>query len=677
MQTGRQRGVELEIVIFFPVRRCIFALVLKIDLLRFIRPAMPPAYRKLAERERLRFRSRRRSSSREENPVVIIDQSADIPDQCDGMSSPIASAATSSEDSVNDFCVAPVSIPRASIPFAPDICMSSISSDLTQSHIVSKLKQPSSLIESIESRSCRSPPDIESPFIELIESTSSRNPPDIESILINAPPNIESALVESTPYSITIQTPPDIDHPIQIPPNVGSSGHGSGFVCDGILPLNVRTSPVQCRVSLRSKKRPARFIEIDPVIPVRRARRINIHPPESARTSGESVNARTFAETAIDLNTFCEVPHVVPDQLFSKAETTLPLLFGPMNQSCTFCQALFFAEERNTNSEFTLCCMNGTVTVENSLNTTPTLERLFDGDHELHRHFMDNIIYYNNSLAMASIGAKFHKFAGGGPPIIKVNGIFMHNTSSLKPNPGDPPRYAQLYVVDPAVAVQERRSASNNRCDERLLSALSCELLVCNPYVTAFRSLLSIANDCNEISSLRLVLKKDASVDARTHNLPSTNDVAIVFKATDGSPQFDQDIVVQCHSGERIRVKEINSLCDPLCFPLLYPNGGYGWDPTLRITRGTFNRVRKSLTQRRFFAFLLCIRSGSVLHRAGQLMQLYIVMAYLKVEKAQLDYLRHNQSRLKSEKSVYQSRQQFSLAKIFVALQMNNSYSAS
>jgi hypothetical protein len=195
--------------------------------------------------------------------------------------------------------------------------------------------------------------------------------------------------------------------------------------------------------------------------------------------------------------------------------------------------------------------MNGTVTVENSLNTTPTLERLFDVDHELHRHFMDNIMYYNNSLAMASIGAKLHEFAGGGPPIIKLNGIFMHSTSSLKPNPGDPPRYAQLYVVDPAVAVQERRSASNNRCDERLLSALSCEPLVFNPYVTAFRSLLSIPNDCNEISSLRLVLKKDASVDARTHNLPSTNDVAIVFKATDGSPQFDQDIVVQCHSGER------------------------------------------------------------------------------------------------------------------------------
>jgi hypothetical protein len=86
--------------------------------------------------------------------------------------------------------------------------MSSISTDLIQSHIVSKSKQPSPLIESIESISCLSPPDIESPFIELIESTSYRNPPDIESIPINAPPNIESPLDESTPYSITIQTSP-------------------------------------------------------------------------------------------------------------------------------------------------------------------------------------------------------------------------------------------------------------------------------------------------------------------------------------------------------------------------------------------------------------------------------------------------------------------------------------
>ena len=94
--------------------------------------------------------------------------------------------------------------------------------------------------------------------------------------------------------------PPDVDNPIRIPPNVGSSGHGSGFACDGIVPLNVRSSPVQYRVSLRSKKRRARFIEIDPVIPVRRPRRINIHPPESARASGESVIARTLEETVID-----------------------------------------------------------------------------------------------------------------------------------------------------------------------------------------------------------------------------------------------------------------------------------------------------------------------------------------------------------------------------------------
>jgi len=97
-----------------------------------------------------------------------------------------------------------------------------------------------------------------------------------------------------------------------------------------------------------------------------------------------------------------------------------------------------------------------------------------------------------------------------------------------------------------------------------------------------------------------------------------------------------------------VRISELNPLCDPLSFPLLFPNGGFGWSIDSTFTEGDH------ITHRQYYCFHLNFRAPtptdfSLLHSSGQLFQLYITMAYLKVEKSNLDFLRRNQRVLKSE----------------------------
>ena len=416
-----------------------------------------------------------------------------------------------------------------------------------------------------------------------------------------------------------------------------------------------------CR-PVRKIKRPSRLIEADVLIPTKRVLRIPTTelPPATSPFPAHST-------------TSCPVPHVQtltgpfvaeivsrnPYALWSNANATNAITFKDMTLRCPHCSAIYFPEELNTHGKFTLCCLNGMVVVPPLTRVTPMLESLLNGNHPLHKSFMKDIVYYNNALAMASIGVKFRQFQDNGPPIVKVNGLFMHNTSSIHPTGSDIPQYAQLYVVDPDEAANIRKIRSGDRCDHSTLSSLAAELNEYNPFVGCFQHLKDVALDTlttgGEIEHLRMLLKKDASQDPRTHNLPVTNDVAVVFRSNDGGPQFDQDIVIHYKSEGPVRIKEINPLCDPLSFPLLFPFGGFGWDPSLRLSLVGDTRVRKSLTQRRFYAFQIFFRgidvkAFSLLHECGQLFQLYIIMAYLKVEKSQLEYLRHNQTRLKSEK---------------------------
>jgi len=322
---------------------------------------------------------------------------------------------------------------------------------------------------------------------------------------------------------------------------------------------------------------------------------------------------------------------------------------------CSHCDAWYYVEELNTKKKYMGCCLDGTIRIDHLPEPLPILKSLLRLEHPRAEHFMKNIVYYNNSLAMASIGANIKYIPTGTSSILKVNGLFMHRISSVVPDTGEKNfQYAQLYVCDPVVATNQRVAHSDNHCDPNLLAELSESFLRENPYCRSYRNLKDIADAeirrGKEVGNLCMLLSKEARQHARTHNLPTTDEISVVFRTVDGSPLFEKHLVVHYRNKGLRRISDLDSVSDPLCFPLLFSRGGFGWNPRIPKQKDGGHSIFVSL--REFTRYMLARRNFEVdfLHMSRCLFQLYCILAYLKIENQKLTYLRHNQSKLRSEK---------------------------
>jgi len=97
----------------------------------------------------------------------------------------------------------------------------------------------------------------------------------------------------------------------------------------------------------------------------------------------------------------------------------------------------------------------------------------------------------------------------------------------------------------------------------------------------------------------------------------------------------------------------------PLQYPLLFPRGEDGWHPNIPKSNCTFvlganNTENGKVTQVEFFGFRMQSHTGESqsLFRGGRLLQQYIVDTWASLEQNRLQYLRHNQAKLRAE--VYQ-----------------------
>ncbi|KAF9530831.1 hypothetical protein CPB83DRAFT_745206, partial [Crepidotus variabilis] len=143
---------------------------------------------------------------------------------------------------------------------------------------------------------------------------------------------------------------------------------------------------------------------------------------------------------------------------------------GRMDVSCRHCGAMHWMDERltsstNANPQFGKCCLSGKVSLARLHNPPNELDSLLRGDDPESKSFRDNIRRYNNALAMTSLGCTVDHSVnqGQGPYIFKVQGRLSHLSGSLLPEPDVDPVYAQLYIYDPADALQARLANPINR----------------------------------------------------------------------------------------------------------------------------------------------------------------------------------------------------------------------
>nr|XP_027196773.1 uncharacterized protein LOC113791226 [Dermatophagoides pteronyssinus] len=251
------------------------------------------------------------------------------------------------------------------------------------------------------------------------------------------------------------------------------------------------------------------------------------------------------------------------------------------------------------------------------------------------------------------MGANFAKLPPGGPFCFRIQGQIYHRTGTLYPEEGEERQYAQLYVLDPAEATEERLNhPANAGCDPDLMRRIAVIMQEVNEFVKSYRMLHEIVEESGFDDTIIMAIKNDRQADPRRYNEPRVSEVAIVFNNSDGEPPFNRDILIHPrynpHYPNASKLKRITILdpnLDALTYPLLFPSGEQGWGVDLQRQGG--NR-RTRMSQMEYYKHRLSVRAefNPILH-AGKLTQQYIVDSYVKMEANRLNYLRTNQPKLR------------------------------
>ena len=112
---------------------------------------------------------------------------------------------------------------------------------------------------------------------------------------------------------------------------------------------------------------------------------------------------------------------------------------------------------------------------------------------------------------------------------------------------GEQRKFAQLYILDPVEASDQRLQLANNQgCNPDLMNDLSILLNEINPFVAAYKMLHDVEHEAHEAAvenglempQITLAIKHDHNQDQRCYNNPRVSEVAIVFENSDGEPPF-------------------------------------------------------------------------------------------------------------------------------------------
>jgi hypothetical protein len=198
--------------------------------------------------------------------------------------------------------------------------------------------------------------------------------------------------------------------------------------------------------------------------------------------------------------------------------------------------------------------------------------------------------------------------------------------------------------------------AVNHGCEQSIFALLHNVLRVSNPYVQAFMLMKDVADaeaeqarvERRESRPVRMVFEQNPGDDQRRYNAATTNEVAVVYVGDDSYIPGERLFVVHERTGALRNISHLDKLCDPLTYPLLFPNGEEGWHPAME--RQNVNSSRRTrITQKQFYAFMIFTREliFNPLHHAGKLFQQYLVDSWIKIEMNRLNFIRQNQAQLR------------------------------
>jgi hypothetical protein len=281
------------------------------------------------------------------------------------------------------------------------------------------------------------------------------------------------------------------------------------------------------------------------------------------------------------------------------------------------------------------------------------------------KQFQANIRKYNSLLQMASSGIKVAS-PGQGISMLAVTGGIYHMLPTLQPNPMEPAKFAQLYIIDSEdMQVAKRLQALNldpnsdsGGIKRQTLRSLQQMLHNDNQYVRRFKQVMQM--DPAGLPQYDLIITVEGTPDLRRYNAPTADEVAGLMPGDGSEPTLGRSIKVQTTAGAPMRVNELNGAYDPLHFVLLHPRGESGFHkqipaaPKVTRSRGTATiGTRQPFLTPREYAAYFChdrqVADNFLMVYANRLFQEWLVDQYCRMESERLNYIKTHQTELRAD----------------------------
>ncbi|XP_057739820.1 uncharacterized protein LOC130956895 [Arachis stenosperma] len=363
------------------------------------------------------------------------------------------------------------------------------------------------------------------------------------------------------------------------------------------------------------------------------------------------------------VNSLSQVASLVDHPLFSQSEIQGCLDVGDPNYECSFCGACFWLSERVERDStinrpvFTVCCSKGKIQLPYLQKTPDLLYNLINGNDRKSLYFQKNIRSYNSMFAFTSLGGKVLDSVndGSGPPQFIITGQNYHRIGSLLLDPGQKPKFAQLYIYDTQHEIMHRREIfrQTSEMDEELIIELLQMIDTHNVIAQSFRRAREFYQ-CHPSEIFSLKLYSHRKVDRRNYNPPSCDEVAALIVGDFDSSDHGRDIIVRSTTGQLQRIYETHALYWPLQYPLLFPYGEDGYQlniPYRGQQEGYVPGRRTRVSLREFICFHLQIREkeDGIIHKCRRLFQQFVVDCFTMIESQRLYEIRMKQSTIRGE----------------------------
>ena len=142
---------------------------------------------------------------------------------------------------------------------------------------------------------------------------------------------------------------------------------------------------------------------------------------------------------------------------------------GSMNVICDHCKARKWKSETAS-----LCCNGGKVKLDLFPDPPQIIKNLLTTNSPEANLFKENTRSFNNALALSSVRVNEKRFKNGYSPSVIFEGKVTQMCGPLLPEEGETPRFAQLYVHDPAT---EHTTRVKNMCLPKHLSKLQTNII--------------------------------------------------------------------------------------------------------------------------------------------------------------------------------------------------------